>query len=137
MPNSITPEEKELIEKFQLLIDKKDNESCWEWLGEKDHCDQGIFKVGGDHFEASAISWLILFGFIPKGKAVWHKCRNISCVNPYHLYLEDVKVVGPTRFLVTNDFRTLMPGTYYWMEFWREHPEQQEEMIKYRKEVEG
>ena len=130
-------EEKKLIEKFQLLVDKKDNESCWEWLGDKDACDQGIFKVGRNKIEACVISWLTFFGDIPKGKAVWHRCNNIGCVNPYHLYLEDVTIVGPSRFLTPKDFKTLMPGTYDWMEFWRAHPEQQNKMIEYRKEVEG
>ena len=131
----MTPEEKELIKNFQLLVDKKDNESCWEWLGDQDAVEQGVFKVGKQTFEACAISWMIFFGDVPKGKAVWHKCQNILCVNPYHLYLEDVTVVGPSRFIMTEDFKELLPGTYDWVEFWKFHPEQQKKMIEYRKEV--
>ena len=135
---NMTPEEKELIEKFQLLVDKKDNESCWEWLGEKSAFQEGLFLVGGDKIEAHILSWLIFYGFIPEGKEVWHRCSSISCVNPYHLFLEDKNILSPDVFYsLPNNFKELMPGTYFWMEFWRAHPEQQEKMIKYRREVEG
>lgn len=133
---NITPEEQELINKFQLLVDKKDNESCWEWLGDKDIYEQGIFGTGKGTIEAHVLSWLIFYGFIPEGKVVWHSCNSISCVNPHHLYLEDEsKIIPYEPKPLPKSFAELMPKTYEWMEYWRAHPEQQEEMIKSKKEA--
>ena len=130
-------EEKEVISRFQLLVDKRDNESCWEWLGDLNIYGEGTFEVGRTKIEAHKLSWLIFFGCIPEGKLVFHRCHNVSCVNPYHLYLENSSIVIPYDHIVPEDFKELMPGTYDWMEFWRAHPEQQEKMIEFRKEVEG
>ena len=134
----MTNEEKELIEKFQSLVDKRDNESCWEWLGQKDNFGQGIFGTGKGIVDAHMLSWLIFYGFLPDGKTVWHSCNSLSCVNPHHLYLEDASPIIPYEPpKLPSNFKEIMPSTYEWMEYWRAHPEQQDEMIKYRKEEEG
>jgi len=131
---SLTPEETKLINSFQLMVSKKGNESCWEWLGPKDVHEQGEFRIGGKPFEAHVISWLIFFDHIPKGKRVWHKCSSISCVNPYHLYLEDEDIKVPYEpEPLPEDFKELVPGTYEWKEFWRTFPNQQEEMLRSKK----
>ena len=134
--SNLTPQEKELINNFQIMVKKTDNESCWEWLGPKDVHGQGVFHVGGKAFEAHVISWLIFHRYIPKGKQVWHRCSSVSCVNPYHLYLEDdnIKVLYEPKPL-PEDFRTLIPGSHEWKDFWKTFPEQQNEMLKFIKEL--
>lgn len=132
----MTPEEQDLIHQFQLNVDKRDSDSCWEWLGPRDKYGQGEFRVGGRSIKAHTLSWLILHDYIPDGKEVRHKCLSSSCVNPSHLYLEEKKqgtIYDPKP--LPENFKELEVGTYEWKEFWRTFPHKQEEMLSYRKEL--
>lgn len=130
----MTPDEEELIRKFQRLVDKRSHYECWEWMGELDSHGCTKFSEGGLTINACVLSWLIFFGDVPGDKQVWHRCNSITCVNPYHLYLEDKEIKAPYEPKpLPDDFKVLNPGTETWKEFWKAHPEQQEEMLKFRK----
>lgn len=130
----MTDEEAKLIELFQLRVDKRSHDECWEWLGELDLHGFGQFREERLTIEASVLAWLIFFGDIPEDKQVWHRCNSPTCVNPYHLYLEDKEIVVAfePKPLPTS-FTSLKPGTEDWGEFWKAHPEMQEEMLEFRK----
>lgn len=79
---------------------KKDGASesgCWIWQagrfkGEK----EGQFKYGAFWWDTSNIqahraAWILLRGEIPEGANVLHKCHDMACCNPDHLYLGDHK----------------------------------------------
>lgn len=75
---------------------------CWIWRGAVDRKGFGMFSVGGSYDArgkrrnsmvlAHRFSFELKFGQIPEGEGhhgtcVLHRCLNLSCVNPDHLFL--------------------------------------------------
>jgi len=64
-----------------------DASECWPWIRGKNSDGYGIFKHHGKTFSAHRFMWTEMFGKIPDGMHVLHKCDNPLCVNPNHFFL--------------------------------------------------
>lgn len=59
---------------------------CWLWSGYVD--DIGYGRAGHPtENKAHRIIWTILYGAIPSGKKILHKCDVRCCINPDHLFI--------------------------------------------------
>lgn len=60
---------------------------CWLWNGACDREGYGHMSVDGHTCRVHRVVWARLYGTIPEGLHVLHKCDNPGCIKPSHLLL--------------------------------------------------
>jgi hypothetical protein len=60
---------------------------CWEWTGHINHLGYGQIHFMDGIKYAHRVAYELVFGRIPSGLLVCHKCDNGRCCNPQHLFL--------------------------------------------------
>lgn len=84
---------KDIITRFREKMGEKDNNGCMNWLASKSCGRYGAFticsRIDGTKrkYNAHRVSYELFVAPIPKGLCVLHKCDNVHCVNPDHLFL--------------------------------------------------
>ena len=88
-------------ERFWKKVSIKELDGCWIWKG-KATTNRGFFRWDGiTVMSASRAAYMLKYGYIEEGMSVLHKCNNVLCVNPAHLYLGD-RIDNMRDFLATK-----------------------------------
>ena len=77
-------------ERFWSFVDKT-SDGCWEWAGWTHGKGYGRFtflEEGKQRFVSThRVSYFLEYGTIPERLFVLHRCDNLPCVRPTHLFL--------------------------------------------------
>ncbi len=76
-----------VTDRFWAQIDRSGD--CWIWTGYRTSKGYGRFKVGGRHYRAHRVAWVLAYGPIPDEVDVLHHCDTPPCVRDTHLFLGD------------------------------------------------
>lgn len=60
---------------------------CLEWTGSRNEHGYGGLRIDGQLVKAHRFAFELVYGPIPDGMDVCHRCDNPPCCNPVHLFL--------------------------------------------------
>ena len=84
---------KPLSERLWSHVDRREPDECWPWTASTNNQGYGqIEEANGKRvcrrsLYAHRVVWSLVFGPIPDGMEVCHKCDTPRCCNPSHLFL--------------------------------------------------
>lgn len=97
--------ERPVEERFWEKVASAGPDDCWPWIASTGTGGYGKISVDGEHTKATRVGWRLVFGPIPEGMFVLHKCDNPPCCNPTHWFLgtqqdnmDDMKEKGRGRY---------------------------------------
>ena len=88
LPVKLPPGLERYAVRFWAKVAKGDPDACWPWVAAVGSNGRGRMGwVGGKTMESHRGAWTLIEGPIPAGLCVLHKCDNILCCNPRHLWI--------------------------------------------------
>lgn len=76
----------DISERFWSKVCIKEPNECWEWQASTSGGRYGKFKLDGKWVSAHRMAYILSNDYIESNMYILHKCDNIKCVNPSHLY---------------------------------------------------
>lgn len=73
------------IARFMRFVTINPDNGCWLWTGTKDRFGYGQFWWRGAMRWSHRFAAAAFLHDLPRYRHVHHKCRNKSCVSPFHL----------------------------------------------------
>jgi hypothetical protein len=74
------------LKKFWSKVDKRGPDECWVWLGCCSGGRYGAMRVNGKQLNTHRIALMLGNPPLSSNFSALHKCDNIKCCNPTHLY---------------------------------------------------
>lgn len=92
------PKARPFEERFWEKVDKRSDDECWLWIGaSRNKSTYGSLSIDGRPVPAYRASWIIHFGELASDRYVRISCHNKLCVNPAHLYLDNLSSIRPKK----------------------------------------
>ena len=71
---------------WSKVIRSPDPDGCWLWRDACDNWGYGHFYIGGRSNQAHRVMYDLVYGPIPEGRVICHRCDVPNCVRPSHLF---------------------------------------------------
>lgn len=76
------------VERFWRTVDRSAGASgCWGWLGRPDYQGHGRITIAKRSLRAARVAWQLTNGSLAPRALVLHRCDNLLCIQPQHLFL--------------------------------------------------
>jgi hypothetical protein len=76
---------------LRRVVKQNEPDGCWLWTGARSKNGQGAIHVAGKLYSTHRLAFEIWVGAIPSRHRVRHRCNNLACCNPQHLYLASLE----------------------------------------------
>lgn len=73
------------ILRFWARVDMSDHWGCWPWMGNRTRFGHGQVNIGKRNQFTHRVAYELVYGQIPEGLVISHRCNNPPCCNPTHL----------------------------------------------------
>jgi hypothetical protein len=71
---------------FWEHMNMQGKDDCWDWQYATTQKGYGVFLLNGKQLYSHRVAYSLIYGEIPCGMEICHKCDNPLCCNPAHLF---------------------------------------------------